>query len=72
VPTPTQPFGETVLDADVIVIATNHSEFERPGTLEAITDSGASECLIVDPWNCLGAGQVFAYAAEIAALTAAQ
>ena len=29
------------------------------------------QCLIVDPWNCLGAAQVFAYAPEVAALTAA-
>src|SRR5437763_9818597 len=72
VATPTQPFGETVLDAQVIVIATNHSDFERPGTLQAIADSAASDCLIVDPWNCLGAAQVFAYAAEVAALTAAK
>jgi UDP-N-acetyl-D-mannosaminuronic acid dehydrogenase len=72
VATPTQPFGETVLDAQVVVIATNHSDFERPGILQAIADSAASDCLIVDPWNCLGAAQVFAYAPEVAALTAAR
>ena len=72
IPTPTQPFEETILDADVVVIATNHSEFERPGMLQAIADSAASDCLIVDPWNCLGAAQVFAYAPEVAALTAAK
>ena len=26
------------------------------------------ECLVVDPWNCWGAGQVFAYASELVAL----
>jgi len=26
---------------------------------------------VVDPWNCWGAGQVFAYSSEIAALLAA-
>jgi UDP-N-acetyl-D-mannosaminuronic acid dehydrogenase len=72
IPTPTQPFEEAILDADVVVIATNHSEFERPGMLQAIADSAASDCLIVDPWNCLGAAQVFAYAPEVAALTAAK
>jgi UDP-N-acetyl-D-mannosaminuronic acid dehydrogenase len=72
VPTPTQPFAETILDAEVVVIATNHSEFERPGMLGAIVDSAASDCLIVDPWNSLGAAQVFAYAPEVAALTAAR
>jgi hypothetical protein len=25
---------------------------------------------VVDPWNCWGAGQVFAYASELAALGA--
>jgi UDP-N-acetyl-D-mannosaminuronic acid dehydrogenase len=70
--TPTQPFDETVLDAQVVVIATNHSDFERPGMLQAIADSAASDCLLVDPWNSLGAAQVFAYAPEVAALTAAQ
>jgi UDP-N-acetyl-D-mannosaminuronic acid dehydrogenase len=71
VPTPTQPFAEAVLDAEVIVIATNHSDFEQPGMLGAIADSAATDCLLVDPWNCLGAAQVFAYAPEVTALTAA-
>jgi hypothetical protein len=25
--------------------------------------------LIVDPWNCFGAGQVFGYVAELSAMT---
>jgi hypothetical protein len=27
-------------------------------------------CLVVDPWNAFGAAQVFAYASEVAALSA--
>jgi hypothetical protein len=26
--------------------------------------------MVVDPWNCWGAGQLFAYAGELAALAA--
>ena len=29
-----------------------------------------TDCVLVDPWNALGAHQVFGYASEIAALTA--
>jgi hypothetical protein len=52
------------------VVATNHSAFGRPEVLHAVTGDPTSECLIVDPWNALGAGQVFAYASEIALLSA--
>ena len=40
----------------------------RPSTLAAIAERAASDCLVVDPWNCWGAAQVFAYASELAAL----
>jgi UDP-N-acetyl-D-mannosaminuronic acid dehydrogenase len=70
VQTPTQSFGEAILDADAVVVATNHPEFCTPDTLRAIADSAKSGALIVDPWNCWGAAQVFAYANEIAALAA--
>jgi len=53
-----------------VVVATNHSEFGAPGTLQAISELTARDCLIVDPWNCFGAAQVFAYASEVAALRA--
>ncbi len=68
---PTQPLPEAVQDADVVVVATNHSEFERPETLETITDRAHKDCLIVDPWNALGTAQVFAYAAEVTAILGA-
>ena len=49
-------------------VATNHSAFERPDALAAIAERAKPDCLVVDPWNTLGAAQVFAYANEIAAL----
>jgi UDP-N-acetyl-D-mannosaminuronic acid dehydrogenase len=65
--TPTQSLADAVQDADVVIVATNHSEFEGPDALKAIT-SRAPDCLLVDPWNALGTGQVFVYAAETAPL----
>ena len=69
VPTPTQPLTDALTDADVVVIATNHSEFHGPETLQAVSEHATDGCLVVDPWNCLDTGQVFAYTAEVAALT---
>jgi UDP-N-acetyl-D-mannosaminuronic acid dehydrogenase len=63
-------FDEAIADAEAVVVATNHSEFSRPDVLRVIRDSSAGECLIVDPWNAFGAGQVFAYVAELVALGA--
>jgi UDP-N-acetyl-D-mannosaminuronic acid dehydrogenase len=67
-PTPTQPLAEAVHEADVVIVATNHSDFERPETLETIAARASRDCLIVDPWNALGTTQVFAYAAEVLAI----
>src|SRR3954453_23701789 len=68
VATPTSSFEEAVSSADAVVIATNHPEFCGPEALRAIREHGTDDVLVVDPWNCFGAAQVFAYAAEIAAL----
>jgi UDP-N-acetyl-D-mannosaminuronic acid dehydrogenase len=62
VASPTASFEEAVSGAEVVFVATNHTAFD--GALAAIGD----DCLVVDPWNALGAAQVFAYANEIAAL----
>ncbi len=70
VATPTAPLEEVLAGADAVVMAANHSEFREPRTLAAIATLAAEECLVVDPWNCWGAGQVFAYSAELAALGA--
>jgi len=66
--TPTSSLEEAVQDAAVVIVATNHSAFERPGTLELIRERAAEDCLLVDPWNALGTGQVFVYALESVAL----
>jgi UDP-N-acetyl-D-mannosaminuronic acid dehydrogenase len=68
VATPTASFEEAIAGADVVVVATNHSAFD--GALDAIARTAGPDCLVVDPWNALGAAQVFAYASEVAALRA--
>jgi UDP-N-acetyl-D-mannosaminuronic acid dehydrogenase len=68
VATPTQPLDDAVTDAEVVFVATNHSVFCSPRTLERIGERAGAECLVVDPWNCFGAAQVFAYASELAML----
>jgi UDP-N-acetyl-D-mannosaminuronic acid dehydrogenase len=60
----TQPLEDVLRDADVVVVATNHSEFEGPRMLAEIVTLARPDCLIVDPWNAIGTGQVFGYAAE--------
>jgi UDP-N-acetyl-D-mannosaminuronic acid dehydrogenase len=70
VASPTQPLDETLRDADVVVVAANHSAFGQPATVQAIGALAADGALVVDPWNCLGSGQVFAYADELALTTA--
>src|SRR4051812_5884761 len=68
VATPTSSFEDAVRAADVVIVATNHPEFCRPETLAGIAVLASGETLVVDPWNCFGAGQVFAYASELALL----
>jgi UDP-N-acetyl-D-mannosaminuronic acid dehydrogenase len=71
-PSPTSPLTDAVQDADVVIVATNHTEFEQPETFAEITRRAAADCLLVDPWNAFGTAQVFAYAAEHAALRTPQ
>jgi UDP-N-acetyl-D-mannosaminuronic acid dehydrogenase len=69
VSTPTVPLEEALAGAELVVMATNHSDFCTPQTLAAIAERAAPDCLVVDPWNCWGASQVFGYASELAQLT---
>jgi UDP-N-acetyl-D-mannosaminuronic acid dehydrogenase len=69
--TPTQPLADAVSGAEVVIVATNHSAFEGAEALRLIVASAAADCLVVDPWNVLGTSQVFAYAAESAAMLGA-
>ncbi|HEX4345086.1 MAG TPA: nucleotide sugar dehydrogenase [Solirubrobacteraceae bacterium] len=65
VATPTPPFEEAVAGADAIVVAANHDEFRGPDPLHEIAALAGGDALVVDPWNCFGAAQVFAYVAEL-------
>jgi UDP-N-acetyl-D-mannosaminuronic acid dehydrogenase len=71
VPEPTQGFEEAILDADVVVVATNHSDYSSPQSLRMIIDSARRDCLVVDPWNAFGHAQVFAFASEVSVLARA-
>jgi len=59
VPELSEPLDSALSEADAVVIATNHSEFED---LAARLPESA---VLVDPWNVAGGGQVFATAAEL-------
>ncbi len=66
VSTPTATFEQAVAGAEAVVVATNHSDFATPTVLAAIAARATTDCLLVDPWNCWGISQVFAYTAELA------
>lgn len=68
VASPTQPLEEALRGAHVVVVAANHDAFAPRETVAAIAALAAPDCLVVDPWNHLGAGQVFAFADELAPL----
>jgi UDP-N-acetyl-D-mannosaminuronic acid dehydrogenase len=70
VATPTQSFEEAILDADAVVVATNHHEFRGSQVLAAIADSAKGDAVIADPWDCFGTRQVFGRAAELVAAAA--
>jgi UDP-N-acetyl-D-mannosaminuronic acid dehydrogenase len=70
VPTPTSSFEEAVSGAEVVIVATNHTEYSNAEALRSIAELAGRDCLVVDPWNALGTSQVFAYVAEVAALRA--
>jgi UDP-N-acetyl-D-mannosaminuronic acid dehydrogenase len=70
VATPTQGLEEALAGARAVVVATNHSAYARPETLRTIAELAGEDCLVIDPWNAFGAGQVFGYANELALLSA--
>jgi UDP-N-acetyl-D-mannosaminuronic acid dehydrogenase len=65
VASPTQSLEETLHEANVVVVAANHEAFEPQATRAAIGALASPDCLVVDPWNHLGSGQVFAFADEL-------
>jgi UDP-N-acetyl-D-mannosaminuronic acid dehydrogenase len=60
VPAQSEPLDAALEGADAVVIATNHSEFDR--LLERLS----VDVLLVDPWNTTGSGRVFARVNELA------
>jgi UDP-N-acetyl-D-mannosaminuronic acid dehydrogenase len=70
VATPTVSLEDALDGAELVFLATNHSAFRSPQALAAIAERTAPDCLVVDPWDCWGAAQVFAYSSELAALGA--
>ena len=67
VQTPTASFADAVLDADAVVIATNHTEFRGRDVLRAIADSAKRDAVIADPWDTFGARRCSATRASLAA-----
>jgi UDP-N-acetyl-D-mannosaminuronic acid dehydrogenase len=61
----TEPLEEAVQGAEAIFVATNHSEFENPEARAAILELSAPGCLLADPWNSIGNGQVFCFTNEV-------
>jgi UDP-N-acetyl-D-mannosaminuronic acid dehydrogenase len=68
VATPTQSFEDAVRDAEAVVVATNHTAFSGAETLRRVNELASDDAIVVDPWNCFGAAQVFAYASELSTL----
>ena len=68
----TASFEDALSGADALIVATNHSSFRSPAALAQIAARASPECLIVDPWDCWGFGQLFAYVAELAPEARAQ
>jgi UDP-N-acetyl-D-mannosaminuronic acid dehydrogenase len=65
VPTPTQSFEDAILDADAVIIATNHHEFRGRQVLAAIADSAKGDAVLADPWDCFDTKRVFSRPAEL-------
>jgi UDP-N-acetyl-D-mannosaminuronic acid dehydrogenase len=65
VPTPTQDFEQAVGEADVVIVATNHSAYSTPQALASVLSLASDDAVVVDPWNAFGSAQVFAYANEL-------
>jgi len=54
-----EPLDAALAGADAVIVATNHAEFE------SLVDQLSPACMLVDPWNVTGAGQVFADAGKL-------
>jgi UDP-N-acetyl-D-mannosaminuronic acid dehydrogenase len=63
-PVATESLADALTGAEAVVVATNHSDFAGEGTLTALAERTAEGCLVIDPWDALGAAQVYASVAE--------
>ncbi|GAC1438849.1 MAG: UDP-N-acetyl-D-mannosamine dehydrogenase [Solirubrobacteraceae bacterium] len=61
VATPTASLEDVLEGAQAVIVATNHAAFRSGDVLRLIDERS----IVIDPWNCWGAGQVFAYASEL-------
>ncbi|MGI8922317.1 MAG: nucleotide sugar dehydrogenase [Solirubrobacteraceae bacterium] len=61
----TQSLEEAVQGAEVVVVATNHTEYSGPEALRAVLAAAGRDLLVVDPWNALESGEVFATHAKV-------
>src|SRR3954447_11025241 len=68
VATPTQSLEDAVHDADAVIVTTNHPDFCTTDVLRLVVEGARRDAVVVDPWNCWGAAQLFAHADEILAL----
>jgi len=71
VPTKTDELESALTDADVVVIATDHSLFTTQTAKELIQNKPKSDAILVDPWDALGTHSVFTLTADILRLTGA-
>jgi len=62
VPAESEPLDAALEGADAVVVATNHSEFDR------LLQRLSANVLLVDPWNTTGSGRVFARVQELASV----
>jgi UDP-N-acetyl-D-mannosaminuronic acid dehydrogenase len=63
-PVASESLEDALSGAEAVVVATNHSEFAAAEALAALAERTAEGCLVVDPWDALGAAQVFASVAD--------
>jgi UDP-N-acetyl-D-mannosaminuronic acid dehydrogenase len=63
-PVASESLEDALAGAEVVVVATNHSEFAGTAALSALAERTAEGCLLVDPWNALGVAEVFVPVSE--------
>jgi len=54
---PSDSLKETLEDADILVIGTNHSEYQKL-SLAKLRAMVSKNCLICDIWNMFGTGKI--------------